>query len=298
MEHLPQGTLFGFEFTFTNQNTLKIIEGGSCTPEILAWWKLLNDQFSDCNNAGREIVNDHNIIGIPVYKYEYPDDDNFWLKFSVDPGVVEIQTKPITYAQIVDNHILNNLFYFMFGTGRMTKGEGGGHINVDYHTGFGGSFPLVIKMIQASEDYYLNFICNKIGVPSVIEVSNLQYEPFLNCDRENKANYANWQRTVAAKENMEQFKKDHIEWLLNHPTEGQKKTDKLEGKTSAEREVKALHYQAVNIAHLYEANNEDKRLEFRFFSAQESVDDIIKCIDIIDKIKESADTKTYKDKKH
>ena len=294
MIHLPEETLFGFEFTFMDSMSQKIKEGGTLTPELRYWWENLDSSFHEnfalkFNTQKSKLEEARNVIGLPVYKYNFPENEDFWLILNVDPEVVEIQSKPITFKQIIDNKILEKLFDCMLTVNGMLQGNGGGHINVDYTTGFGRNFNLIRKTLQASEDYYLNNI--RVGTPSfVIDIGYLQHDPFLNCDRIKasevspaKNYYFDWQNNVAIRKDMNKFKNDHAAWLLAHPTNEQDNKKVLIDRKEENRVAKALHYQAVNIEHLYEAE-EHNRLEFRFFKAQTSIEDIITGIEIIDKI--------------
>lgn len=293
MNNLPNETLFGFEFTFMDNNTKQIKEQGFI-PNLNDWWRniknIMETYFSRFNISKLSIC-DINIAGLNDLKFKFHN--NFWFKVSVDPGVVEVQTKPITLCEIEETYfnIIQGIFDVFTATLNMQVGNGGGHVNVDYQTGFCGDFSNIKKMLVASECYYMNFIKDKSEVNEVIDVTYISHDPFINSDRilkgdsdsEAKNYYSHWVNNVLGK-NENQFKEEHIQWLLMHPTDIQDRDSVLEG-TIDMKKNRALHYQAVNIEHIFEENPIERRLEFRFFKAQRSVDDIIECIDIIDKIK-------------
>lgn len=293
MTNLPNETLFGFEFTFMDENSKQIKE--QCLiPDLNDWWRKIKNimesyfspfyisELSDC---------DINIARLNNLKFKFHND--FWFTVSVDPGVVEVQTKPITLYEIEVTYfdIIQGIFDVFTTTLKMQVGNGGGHVNVDYQTGFCGDFLNIQRMLVASECYYMNFIKDKPSVNEVIDVTYISHDPFISSDRiikeisnsEAKNYYSHWRNNVLGK-NETQFKEKHIDWLLSHPTDIQDRDSVLEG-TIDMKKNRALHYQAVNIEHIFEENPIERRLEFRFFKAQCNVDDIIKCINIIDEIK-------------
>jgi hypothetical protein len=109
---------------------------------------------------------------------------------------------------------------------------------------------------------------------------------------------------VRSMEDLEGFREAHAQWLHMHPTLSQQKSaTERTGKLSERRDAASLnatlHYQAVNIDHLFEKVTEDeetgavedpRRLEFRFFKGQENIDDIIACIELIGSIVDEAKT--------
>ena len=247
-------------------------------------------------------------------------DNDFWLQTSLDPGVIEIQTKPITYNEITNSptiDILTCMFDFFSDTNGYKIGDGGGHINVDYNTGFDEDFELIKKTILATELLYEE-IKGRWG--EIVDTENEEMDPFISTDRlqlehpeiikqcltdggviykpqnyhdgpNNRFNY--WNKTIYKKyEESHLFAQKHAIWLCLHPTLSQndyKNTGlfNLPFDISKDNVASILHFQAINIAHIFEAPNETgdpRRLEFRFFKAQRGVDDITAGINLINEI--------------
>lgn len=298
MSNILTGAKFGFEFTFctTSTNPLgnwteDIDEGKNITPEIATKYNNFVDSFSKALGSIKQDQPLEYKLSLPVYQLDFEDD--FWITTSVDPKVIELQTKPISYTEIIDSKTtFDKIFdYFSRGTA-YSIGNGGGHINVDYKSGFDGNFDLIKKTLYAAEIVVKNKIDDKSlksEYRSLIDLGYLMHDPFLSHDRydlvhpdKKPSNHlTHWSNNVY-KASIRDFKEAHTQWLMNHPTTNQE--DALSGKDQATREARAIHYQAINIEHIFEEEEDKKRLEFRFFKAQESVDDIIAGIELIDEI--------------
>lgn len=297
MKNLSEDTLFGFEFTFMDENSEKI-EEQCLIPDLNVWWEKIKNRiesYFSCLDISELSDCGINIAGLNDLKFKFHN--NFWFKVSVDPRVVEVQTKPITLCEIENTYscIIQGIFDVFINTLKMEVGNGGGHVNVDYQTGFCSDFFKMKRMLVASECYYMSSIKDKSGVNEVIDVTYISHDPFISSDRIIKENpnskpknyYSHWRNNVLVKDEKN-FKEEHIKWLLNHPTDAQDREFVLEGADDTKRN-RALHYQAVNIEHIFEENPIERRLEFRFFKAQRNIDDILECINIIDHIKGISD---------
>lgn len=88
----------------------------------------------------------------------------FWWELSLDPGVVEVRTMPVPAREfmneesgislIVDEHIFGPAGDLGFTRGG--DDAGGGHLNVDFATGFGSSYLLVVKVVLEAENLAWN----------------------------------------------------------------------------------------------------------------------------------------------
>jgi hypothetical protein len=91
----------------------------------------------------------------------------------------------------------------------------------------------------------------------------------------------------------DKFKLEHAEWLHERPTLAQYNavgtaSEKFGGRLDEETVRKVLHYQAVNIEHVAEEEAATRRLEFRFFKGQESIQDIYSGAQLISEIVKEA----------
>jgi hypothetical protein len=88
----------------------------------------------------------------------------FWWELSLDPGVVEVRTMPVPakefmneaseISQIIDEHIFEPARKLNFTRGG--DDAGGGHLNVDFATGFDSNHPLVVKVVLEAENLAWN----------------------------------------------------------------------------------------------------------------------------------------------
>jgi hypothetical protein len=88
----------------------------------------------------------------------------FWWELTLDPGVVEVRTMPVParefmrtgsdISEIVDEHIFKPAGWLDFKAGG--DEAGGGHLNVDFATGFKSSHVLVVKVVLEAENLAWN----------------------------------------------------------------------------------------------------------------------------------------------
>jgi hypothetical protein len=259
----------------------------------------------------------------------------WWWKLSLDPGVVEIQTAPTPGATFDPEHestigaVVDADIFGVAGKLGFTAGGGGGHVNVDFATGFGEDYSLIPKVLLATEAAINTLRSKDAGdeTRKLVEFENEGDDPFLSTPRrgvktkENDRKLQLWDESVEAsaesdrsgawKSNVadkhaptnaagwEKFRKAHAQWLFSNPSSRQYlsagEAGEKFGKTLNEENLaKVLHYQAINIDHLKGDAPGDlpatdtRRLEFRFFRGQASVQDIMKSVRLIGHIKEAA----------
>ncbi len=259
--------------------------------------------------------------------YKYADGSvAWWWQLSMDPGVVEIQTAPTSGGSLSSGFIseIVDTIYKRAAARQFSPGGGGGHVNVDFKTGFNKDPSLIPRILVATEIIVGNLQRSRNDLyASLIDFENELEDPFIGTkrvkmntkkdgswdashlpdSRDERSYYAEWHRDVMEKtgervknmKNLQHFREAHAQWLHLHPSLSQQKgaterTGKLTEKRDDEGLRAALHYQAVNIDHLFEEVIEDeevgviedpRRLEFRFFKGQEDIGDIIDCIELI-----------------
>lgn len=245
--------------------------------------------------------------------------DKFWFIVNLDPGVVEIQTKPVTYNELKNNFV-SNIMTRIFAYNAGHHGTGGGHINVDFITGFNGDHRLVCKTIDRIEHAYTQ---NEIGEYMDNLSVDEMYDPFISTrrlkvpidrsgnwkifrDKLDEDNYYNdWNCKVycGAKSSIENFVKNHKTWLFTHPAPFQYYQVAADGSEFSTRlsanNDDVLHYQAVNIQHIlpthsdgsvYDVDLSDcRRVEFRFFKAQDNFDELCRDIEFINRMVNEAE---------
>ena len=274
------------------------------------------------------------------YRFNYaqsdliPDFPGWWWQLSLDPGVVEIQTakapaesfNPTPDAEgshhpihdIVQDHI----FHIAINKMGFTAGGGGGHVNVDLESGFGGDYSLIPLILWATESVIDGLRRRNVDDPerALVELSNEGSDPFLSTDRrplevggpahapivkeKEKSKpgdlSGHWESQMLkaaspkSAKDWNRFREAHATWLWSHPSETQQlkkgRADQQFGDRLDEDTVKrVLHYQAINIEHLSDEDEESRRLEFRFFKGQENTKQIYESAKLIERIKKEAE---------
>jgi hypothetical protein len=257
----------------------------------------------------------------------------FWYQVSMDPGVVEIQTYPVTGKNMESKEIngIMSSIYKIAGILKLTPGGGGGHLNVDFATGVGKNYGMIPKILLAT-DLIVKGLTESDEHKLFVDVGNEPEDPFISTARVKKMKTdkdKGWSRrhSPEAKEGADRrgdwesdvyrsyagkienqktllaFRKAHAEWLHLYPTYSQfKNAESRTGKFNRDATIKnlcnVLHYQAVNIDHLFkhiidetdgdikgigvkEEADPSRRLEFRFLRGQETVKEIIEGIKLI-----------------
>lgn len=309
----------GFEFTFTYDWTKNIgnksIEN---MEEVKKQFLVFRDTIKNRleNELGDTTVEDGpftnpNYEDIEMMKITFNGD--FWITINLDPGVVEVQTKPSTWSQLSNDYrdIIESLFTACSRYDSFAPGTGGGHINVDFKTGFDGKLENVLETIKKVENEYKS---HRSRLFSYCDIDDEYYNPFISTSRfkvqidrnnrwigEDKGNtagsdyYADWLIKVGLNsKKISDFIKNHKMWVFTHPTMvqfGPKSKESSEFSLKLDTENEVLHYQAINLEHLcpdacdavnYDSDVIRSRVEFRFFKAQTSWDDLEKHIKYLD----------------
>lgn len=320
----------GFEFTF------------ECDPDQSTYWNrdnwtssikndkaitpFLEEKYADFVegleqqlNVRRERSEKNGKFGEHIYPLTFPDaNPPFWITTSLDPGVIEIQTQPATFPEITGplRPNFDSLFTTMANLG-FRAGDGGGHINVDYKTGFNNNFPLAVNTLIATEEKYSELHNGVSPYAPLIDSGNDKKDPFLSTPRiqateePNKSwggapsqdkredRFHSWLSHIYKPQFLKKpqdFKQKHAAWLFQHPTYTQfdYNASKQFGPYPYVNSMDdALHYQAINIEHLFEADESVRRMEFRFFKAQKDMNDIVGGLHLIDELVAMAERKLH-----
>ncbi len=326
----------GLELTFCNAESKKYLTNKGFPSDekhaATTWWhKMLSawtngiqppdeeDWEVDVTDAGPNKDFGGGTGDLNMCRVEYKNSDNevvFWWQLSMDPGVIEIQTCPVTGSDMETGPIseIIQIIYARAKKANMIAGDGGGHINVDFVTGFGEDYSLIPKILRATDIVIRNLKhIRDEKYPRLVDIDNEKEDPFISTERvamsaDKKGNWVGdfpmhdkekdytdswlthvYKKGAKNKDTLKKFRDAHAQWLLLHPTNAQllKSKDpsaKIIGKSDKEGLEQVIHYQAVNIDHLFEEVTKDsdpRRLEFRFFKAQASIQDIIDGIKLI-----------------
>lgn len=239
--------------------------------------------------------------GLPMprtFLYSWRDskgEGGWWWNMDIDPGVVEVQALPATSAQMGDNTptgeiIDRHIFNAASKAGIKPRSHGGGHINIDFKTGFKGDFNLVLKTFLLA-NFSTDF---KAMQPKTTEGSRDLNSPTLaNANRYDATAWlTTWRRArfdklavlldeglkkKQTRHTMPGLLRDLAGWFRDNRTSGQSaKTmnvvDDKGKKVKNPDPGHALHYQAINLEHLDPKINDEStqamRVEFRAIDPQ------------------------------
>jgi hypothetical protein len=326
----------GLELTFSSKESKRFLTNSGPAiadhREAVKWWQDMCDEWTgsveapkgwrlESGSAGANKDFGGGTGDLDMYRVTYFGDaeEVFWWQMSMDPGVIEIQTSPVTAAQMQSGpigEIINSIFTAA-AIHEFEAGGGGGHLNVDFVTGFGGREQLIPHVLRATEAV-VRRLRDVEHYASLIDRENESEDPFLSTPRVRMQAAKGGVKSYASAEikdegdhegswiddvyektkkgTLKKFREAHAEWLRLHPTIAQyKKAGTLNEKMSGApgQESVVLHYQAVNIDHLFDAfdaesEHDPRRLEFRFFASQRDINDIIKGLEVIEMIVKEA----------
>jgi hypothetical protein len=142
---------FGAEFTFTNREM-----SNSTADENIVNSEESEEYRDRMAEAVRElcdgcrVIRQQNSYGVDTYKVQYRD--GFYFIIATDPGVVEVQTKPMTNSEIAAN--LQRMDRDLFGAARAVgmrpvigDNGGGGHIHIGFLSSVQGELLLMRNII-------------------------------------------------------------------------------------------------------------------------------------------------------
>jgi hypothetical protein len=356
MDEAEVGLELTFESPFTKQHVTNSGFRGVSPTEGATWWEGIQENWAKrvgvegpegepvevdkSTHKNKDLGNGTG--GLPNYRFNYRPTEyldgftGWWWQLSLDPGVVEIQTAPTPgesfsqaalpsgFNQPIRNIVDDNIFEAASKMG-FTPGGGGGHINVDFKSGFGSDYSLVPSILWATE-MVIGDLRSRAGSDperALVEFENEGNDPFISSDRStmnvDKAQSAlvskgekntskpgdlsgQWESKMLAITpkslgDWDRFRKAHAEWLFANPSETQRGLQGTPGeqfgmRLDDETTRKVLHHQAVNVDHLSkDEKQEHRRLEFRFFRGQKSTQEIYDSIRLIEKIKKKATEK-------
>lgn len=137
---------FGAEFTFTNRDILGSLAArkdrtaiAKEKTNVAALEKIRELARESCARTGQCVVKEfEDIYQNRSVRLEYPN--GFWAEFTLDPGVVEVRTKPSTVEEYrkMRPYLQRDVFDLAGRAGLFPDGEkGGGHIHMGLNSTFG-----------------------------------------------------------------------------------------------------------------------------------------------------------------
>lgn len=238
----------------------------------------------------------------------------FWFNISRDPQVIEIQTMPVKVSELQNAEsvavaALGKLFEILesskYGDAKLSPSkEGGGHINVDAKMGGLLNAEAILKLIELWNQKLVKESDEKIiehepQTAALIDDSRYfrNEKKFDNVVQDRSAALLDALKStlekalknykIATKDDEDPNKKEREEVAAIYWKYPQVRLFPAllsdYSKTSDEREKKVcIHNQAINLEHLFEGKEEQRRIEFRNFIAQGSVEQILKCWTVIE----------------
>jgi hypothetical protein len=226
----------------------------------------------------------------------------WWWGLTIDPAVFELQSSPTSW-QVINNSEVRTVLTDTIFAGAASlgltadKGMGGGQINIDFQTGLDGDYAKALETIKNLEEKKEDFEnsnldeSDNINAPYIYGSSRVDFE---NKDKpvEKETLQKEWRKIYTKykkkpamdKQTWEEFLVEHSSFLRKYPSAKQREKNYLEDKepffTADAHQDDIFHFQAVNVGHLSEDDENKKRLEFRDLRAQASVDEILRAIDL------------------
>lgn len=271
---------YGAEFSFTNDKLLNADLGpnGSRveTPENLeAREEMLKQLRQLCRSAGCRVPNqptgkDRNFN--KNYRIEFAD--GWWFDVSLDPGVVEVQTRPSTYAEYAQNRERLGLIFEAARKAELAPHpeKGGGHIHVGDESTFANNDRL-----------FRNFVVDLVNHPEVVGAifgKDLANSVPINSMPENlKKNFTKVVQAFdagAIKSRHEMAKQIDAHVYKSLPWPFDPRTE------SEPNKYRALNFVRMDPTQRYFKNIAARTLELRFKRAQQNADDFLRQIALLD----------------
>lgn len=261
--------LYGAEFTFTNNAMMNEKISGNIvnSPQAEKAQTELKELIKErCAGCTMRVTS--NSYGVKTYKFTYPD--GFWFVVATDPGCLEIQTKPSTYAQYkkYKNIIQSDLFDSAASLGMFSdKDVGGGHIHIGMKSAFDGDAVL-----------FRNFVAD-----------------YANHGELNSGIMDNDRAKAPILDDLNRNQRKAFKELLFDFDNGKAKVKTIKGfAKSLEKEVyyktpmgwdPSFKYQALNVHRVYgdEFSEAARTVEIRAQAAQKTFEDYLKQIQLYEK---------------
>ncbi|MGW2471741.1 eCIS core domain-containing protein [Streptomyces sp. NPDC001665] len=302
---LPQAVV-GTEFTFTD-DTLNGITGGNplrvdisgltgqadarARSAITYARNKMNDwagrvQAADLPAGFELAVSNTEVKGQEARKFTYTKGDaKWWWEITMDDACLETRSDPTPITDLHAAHVRyiveRHVFQLAEDCGLRVDQSifgGGGHISLDSGTTFGGSVELFVESMRQWEDDWNSWVGRFGAAPRAKDTVNA---PWTGDLPQGQAHLA------AVKTLLDEILADarrgdvdlpgavrrlqaHMMTLPLH----QDATPNLREKVDAHPEDR-LHYQAVNLEHMNDANARHQRVEFRDIQAQASYEELL-----------------------
>lgn len=302
---LPQAVV-GTEFTFTD-DTLNGIAGGNplrvdisgltgqadarARSAITYARNKMTDwagrvQAADLPAGFELAVSNTTVKGQEARKFTYTKGDTtWWWEITMDDACLETRTDPTPIAGLHAAHVQfiveRHIFRLAENCGLRVDQSifgGGGHISLDSGSTFGGSVELFVESMRQWEDDWNNWVLRFGTAPRAKDTVNAPWTGDLPQGQAHLDEVktlldqilADARRGDVDLPGAVQRLQAHMMTLPLH----QDATPNLRDKVDAHPEDR-LHYQAVNLEHMNDANAGHRRVEFRDIQAQASYEELL-----------------------
>ncbi|MCX4447578.1 hypothetical protein ACIOEZ_01415 [Streptomyces sp. NPDC087866] len=302
---LPDAVV-GTEFTFTDAtlngtaggNPLRVDIGGLTGQEdararaAITYAKgRMNDWTARVRAATLPVgfslaVSDTTVKGQDAKKFTYSNGSTqWWWEITMDDACLETRTDPTPVAGLHAAHVRfimrSHIFPLAEATGLhvdQSIAGGGGHLSLDSTTTFGGSVELFVQSMREWETQWEDWVARFGAAPREKDVVNAPWTG----DLPQGETHLNGVRTVLDEILDDAHRGDvdlpgairrlqaHLQALPLHRDATQNLRNKV-----ADHPEDRLHYQAVNLEHMADANAGSRRVEFRDIQAQDGYDQLI-----------------------
>ena len=264
---------FGPEWTFTSDAILK--QSKSFFRDIffptnslsLRKWK--NQISQHCEKFQLNCKVDHLESGHGgSFRVSFPD--GWWYQIALDLNVLEVQSMPLTRGEFASKRVIihQQIFEMSHQLGLIPHERiGGGHINMDIQSAFGGDSLL-----------FVNFLIDQFNHPE------LHYGIFGKHLGNSPPLVALGDRSINRFKSIVKFYKQQLEMGKNISI--QEIADIVEKKVYISNPFKwfpYFHYQAISLQHsLLSTPSDFQRLEFRFFRPQRNFEEFLLEIEFLE----------------
>jgi hypothetical protein len=265
-EHAAFAFLYGAEFTFTKPALIGaanamgpgVVDNPLSEPLRLA---MVREVIERCPECGIKVFRDPK--GLPVTRFTYPD--GWWFQVALDPGVIEIQTRPSSYERF--HEMIPRMQKDIFGAAAAEgvnmfphQNTGDGHFHIDIEEAFEGN-----------RLWFRNYLVDKMNHPELAKgvmqsgtyFHTLNAPPLAEVGEEAQGRFAQVIADFDADPSMT------IKDLIKNVNE-KVYTETHPGATSVRSDF-PRKYQAVNLQH-------EETVELRYPRPQKSAEDFVRMI--------------------